>query len=595
MPVSVNFASVVTVDARPQTPAYDAAGSSADGGTFAHVYQQATAAGGQGSQTPASSSPTASPAKSTDATASSSATTDAKPTVEGASTINTAPTANQPPIPPAASAAASGAAGTAPNADQTAQTESLTQEDAVSQAITSQVLPVQIAAKDAPVDEPKTQSGDSADSLADDSTEPSLAAAQQASLEAELEPVSVSSLPSLVASSGLKEEAGAGSDKGVKNSDTATQASSTPDAEDALALMALLLGVRPELVPSAAAVSSVPMDTMTGVAASLSGSTVNNFSSLGDVAAAVDSETSSSPLDPNLSALSFVETVPQGSEAVDNPVTGLAAFNLEGGGSKNAGTPDATGALGSMLSAQQAETDFQGSELDALKAVFDGVVQEGDRTTPELGLHASDTEALSLLPTSSAVSSPVGSAGAENSAGNFSQNAGQGSAVAVNASSGTQSPTGAGAPLALNKPDWPQGAVDRVMWMSSQNLQSAEIRLDPAGLGRMSVHIGMVQDQAQVTFVSAQAGVRDVLEAQVPRLRELFTQQGLNLLDVTVSDQSMSGGAWQQGQGAQEQASRQSSASSPRTSAEAEEPVFGTMDISNTTARLGQGLVDYYA
>ena len=52
------------------------------------------------------------------------------------------------------------------------------------------------------------------------------------------------------------------------------------------------------------------------------------------------------------------------------------------------------------------------------------------------------------------------------------------------------------------------------MWMSSQNLKSAEIQLDPAELGRLDVRIHMTADQTQVTFASPNAGVRDALKAR---------------------------------------------------------------------------------
>jgi len=162
----------------------------------------------------------------------------------------------------------------------------------------------------------------------------------------------------------------------------------------------------------------------------------------------------------------------------------------------------------------------------------------------------------------------------------------------LNTASTPRLPVVVGQPLALQKSEWSQAAVDRVMWMSSQNLQSAEIRLDPAELGRMEVRIDMVKDQAQVTFMSAQAGVRDALESQLPRLRELFSQQGMNLLDVNVSDQSSSG-AWQ---GSSEQGRGQrNSAQDSLTAIESDEAVFGTMDASTSRKDSTRSLVDYYA
>lgn len=95
-----------------------------------------------------------------------------------------------------------------------------------------------------------------------------------------------------------------------------------------------------------------------------------------------------------------------------------------------------------------------------------------------------------------------------------------------------------GAAVAMQQPGWSQQVADKVMWMSSQNLQSAEIKLDPAELGRLDVKITINQEHTQITFNSAHAGVRDSLESQMHRLREMFAQQGMQDVDVNVADQS---------------------------------------------------------
>lgn len=145
-----------------------------------------------------------------------------------------------------------------------------------------------------------------------------------------------------------------------------------------------------------------------------------------------------------------------------------------------------------------------------------------------------------------------------------------------------------GQPVPFQQAGWSEAVVDRVMWMSSQNLKSAEIQLDPAELGRMEVRIEMTKDQAQVTFLSAHAGVRDQLEGQMQRLRDMFAQQGMSM-DVNVSDQSQTRG-WQ-GQGQEGDGSRGRSSGS----AAAEEVASGTMEIGSDRSTGDRGLVDYYA
>jgi flagellar hook-length control protein FliK len=133
--------------------------------------------------------------------------------------------------------------------------------------------------------------------------------------------------------------------------------------------------------------------------------------------------------------------------------------------------------------------------------------------------------------------------------------------------------------------------VDRVMWLSSQNLKSAEIQLDPQELGRLEVRIEMNKDQTQVTFLSPHAGVRDALEGQMVRLREMFSQQGMNLVDVNVSDQSLARG-WQ---GGGEGQSSRNGFSGETADAGDEELRLGVVEVSGNRTSGDRGLVDYYA
>ncbi|HHJ12752.1 MAG TPA: flagellar hook-length control protein FliK, partial [Gammaproteobacteria bacterium] len=87
---------------------------------------------------------------------------------------------------------------------------------------------------------------------------------------------------------------------------------------------------------------------------------------------------------------------------------------------------------------------------------------------------------------------------------------------------------------------WDNALGERVVWMVGQRLQSAEIKLNPPQLGPIEVRVSLNHDQsqAQVSFTAQHAVVRDALDAAVPRLRELFAEQGLSLGQVDVSDRS---------------------------------------------------------
>jgi flagellar hook-length control protein FliK len=154
-----------------------------------------------------------------------------------------------------------------------------------------------------------------------------------------------------------------------------------------------------------------------------------------------------------------------------------------------------------------------------------------------------------------------------------------------------RAPVVPGQPVAMQQGGWSEAVVDRVMVMSSQNLKSAEIQLDPAELGRLEVRISVNQEQSQVTFASPHAGVREALDSQMHRLRELFAQQGMNQLDVNVSDQSLSRG-WQ-GQG--DDSGRGRSGASGESQGAEEELHMSAVEATHTTTSSVRGLVDYYA
>ncbi|MBF8668047.1 flagellar hook-length control protein FliK [Pseudomonas putida] len=147
-------------------------------------------------------------------------------------------------------------------------------------------------------------------------------------------------------------------------------------------------------------------------------------------------------------------------------------------------------------------------------------------------------------------------------------------------------------PLPMNQNAWAEGLVNRVMYLSSQNLKSADIQLEPAELGRLDIRVNVATDQStQVTFISGHAGVRDALDSQVHRLRELFAQQGLAQPDVSVADQSR--GQQQQQQG-QAQGSNLSGVAARRAEQGGAEAVDSARPVEQQVV-VGDSAVDYYA
>lgn len=147
-------------------------------------------------------------------------------------------------------------------------------------------------------------------------------------------------------------------------------------------------------------------------------------------------------------------------------------------------------------------------------------------------------------------------------------------------------------PLAMHQSGWSEEVVNRVMYLSSANLKSADIQLEPAELGRLDIRVNISADQAaQVNFVSGHAGVREALDSQMHRLREMFAQQGMGQVDVNVSDQSRN---WQ-GQGQEQQQAKNSSGGQRLESSAGEDHAGTAVEPEAPSVVLGSSAVDYYA
>ncbi|MCR9906682.1 flagellar hook-length control protein FliK [Vibrio campbellii] len=112
-------------------------------------------------------------------------------------------------------------------------------------------------------------------------------------------------------------------------------------------------------------------------------------------------------------------------------------------------------------------------------------------------------------------------------------------------------------PLQLTKELANDQVAEKVQMMMSKNLKNLDIRLDPPELGRMQIRMTMNNDLANVHFTVANPQARDLIEQTLPRLREMLAQQGMQLADSSVQQQSsgqqQSGyaNAEQNGQGSQ--------------------------------------------
>ena len=127
--------------------------------------------------------------------------------------------------------------------------------------------------------------------------------------------------------------------------------------------------------------------------------------------------------------------------------------------------------------------------------------------------------------------------------------------------------------------------------MARQDLQSAQITLNPPQLGPIEVSLDIRNEQATATFVSANPEVREAIESSLPRLREMLAGVGVELGQANVSHESFRQASEQNNNGN----GRQTSDAGTRQSAAGGTLQPGIMAADTSHLRSGRGLVDTFA
>ncbi|MEJ7688387.1 MAG: flagellar hook-length control protein FliK [Variovorax sp.] len=90
----------------------------------------------------------------------------------------------------------------------------------------------------------------------------------------------------------------------------------------------------------------------------------------------------------------------------------------------------------------------------------------------------------------------------------------------------------------VGSPEWGPAMGQQVIRMHAGGQQTAELNLNPAGLGPLKVTLSIGDNQAQAMFVSAHESVRKAVEAALPQLRNALAEQGISLGQTSVGAES---------------------------------------------------------
>ena len=144
----------------------------------------------------------------------------------------------------------------------------------------------------------------------------------------------------------------------------------------------------------------------------------------------------------------------------------------------------------------------------------------------------------------------------------------------------------------IHKSDGQQQLSEKIRWMVNARNTMAEIRLDPPELGSMQVRVNVAGDAASVSFVVQSQQAKDALADAMPKLRDMLSEQGIELGDAQVRKDNSSGqengqqlaGNSHQGQGAGDRGEK-----------DGVDDADGMRVIEQSISRADKGGIDFYA
>jgi len=129
---------------------------------------------------------------------------------------------------------------------------------------------------------------------------------------------------------------------------------------------------------------------------------------------------------------------------------------------------------------------------------------------------------------------------------------------------------------------WGQQVANRALIMSQFGPNTIEIQLDPPELGALQIRVKMgAGDQVSVNFNTQNLAVKEAIEKNMDSLKDLFDNQGIQLSDASVKDQSSgekSKNVW-----------------NTEEDSEIKENTNGSLESQQISSKTSQGLIDLYA
>lgn len=144
----------------------------------------------------------------------------------------------------------------------------------------------------------------------------------------------------------------------------------------------------------------------------------------------------------------------------------------------------------------------------------------------------------------------------------------------------------------IHKPEGQQQLNEKIRWMVNARNTMAEIRLDPPELGSMQVRVNVAGDAASVSFVVQSQQAKEALADAMPKLRDMLSEQGIELGDAQVRKDNSSGN--ENGQQLAENSGSRNGAGN-RGENDGLDDIDETRIIEQSVTRAAKGGIDFYA
>ncbi len=137
--------------------------------------------------------------------------------------------------------------------------------------------------------------------------------------------------------------------------------------------------------------------------------------------------------------------------------------------------------------------------------------------------------------------------------------------------------------IPIESDHWQEQMAGKIHWLTGQSVKSAKIHINPPELGPIDAQIKMLGKGAEIVLTSHHSEIREAMEQMLPRLKELLSENNVNLHTVDITEQKSQN---------QDQAQEHRQGQQRTEQQDTENRAFTTPILSTTKP---EGIVDYYA